>query len=363
MALALVGLLVSTACTQSPTGTGERLSAGNASSDAAVPVTATVDSAHAAEKSIASAKGGTVDLKVSPTCNVRLVFPQEALTKDQTLVVAPLTQAPVSAGDSVQKGFRLESKGTGAGPTLRYPVFVMVAVASTVPSDTAIVRYNGDGTYEVLPTKIASDKKNTYLTAITTHFSDLGLGRGKGKGAKKSRDAYEDFNWVVYIKDTQKLQTGPMKQSVTLTLRAVNTGGDIPGSYTGNATIKTKNDMSAYGGNLTAPFSGKSDSVNIHISSPDDLAPLTSDGAKNDPLAPLVPQTQWSGTGLIKMSSMSAKGTGTVRIGGYGGSKALSNTSSLPVTIDINGPLVSLKVTAPVGTLTFKGYVRGEGKK
>ena len=364
LALVLAVALMSAGCTQPQSGGGPATTGAPAQSgdtgEAKVP-SATADSARAVEKSLVAAKGGAIDLKPNAGTSVRVVFPQDALAKNQTLVISPLTQAPASSDDVIEKGFRLETKGADAGPALRYPAFVTFAVAKKVATDTAIVRYLGDGTYEVLPTKVYPGEKQSILTAITTHFSDLGLGKGKGKSAKKARDKYEDFNWVVYINDTQKLQNGPMKQSVKLTLRAVNTGGDIPGQYTGNATIKSTNDMSQGGGKLNATFSGKSTSVQIHIGSPDDLAPLTEDTPP--PLAPLLPQVNWSGTGLIKMAAMSAKGVGTIQAGGYGGSRALSNTSSLPVNIEINGPQVTLKVATPAGALSFKGYIRGEGKR
>jgi hypothetical protein len=63
------------------------------------------------------------------------------------------------------------------------------------------------------------------------------------------------------------------------------------------------------------------------------------------------------------MAAMSVQGVGTIKAGGYGGSRDLSNTSSLPVTIVIAGPQVTLKVATPAGALSFKGYIRGEGKR
>jgi hypothetical protein len=362
LGLALTIALISAGCTQSQTRSGNTPgSPGSSSTAAAQAPSATVDSARAVEKSIVAEKGGSIDLKPDASTAVRVVFPQEALAKNQTLVISPLTQAPAASDDVIVKGFRLETKGANAGPSLRYPAFVTFAVAKKVATDTAIVRYVGDGTYEVLPTKVHPGEKQSILTAITTHFSDLGIGKGKSKSAKKARNAFEDFNWVVYINDTQKLQNGPMKQSVKLNLRAVNTGGDIPGVYSGDATIKSKNDMSAGGAKLDAGFSGKSTSVQINIASPDDVVPLAADAPP--PLAPLLPQMNWSGTGLIKMAAMSAKGIGTIKAGGYGGSRALSNTSSLPVNIEIKGPQVTLKVATPAGALAFKGYIRGEGKR
>ena len=103
---------------------------------------------------LVAAKGGAIDLRANAGTSVRVVFPQDALAKNQTLVISPLTQAPASSDDVIEKGFRLETKGADAGPALRYPAFVTFAVAKKVATDTAIVRYLGDGTYEVLPTKV-----------------------------------------------------------------------------------------------------------------------------------------------------------------------------------------------------------------
>ncbi len=171
-----------------------------------------------------------------------------------------------------------------------------------------------------------------------------------------------------------------------LNLRAVNTGGDIGGNYAGNATIKSTNEMKALGGEMTAPQSGSSGSVKITVENPDtalaplgpsgddDLAPLTPNEEDalapltpndDDALAPLVPDKMpsWTGGGSIKMTSMAAGGVASGHIGGYGGSRAVSNTSNLPVKIGITGTSVTLTVTFPgVGTATFRGFIRGEGK-
>ena len=275
---------------------------------------AEVDSAKAVEKRIAAAKGGVVQVATGAKSGAEVVFPQDALANNETIVLTPYTQAPVEGDDVLVQGFQLAAK-SGGTLALNHPAFVTYAVGEDLGTDAVIVRYNDDGTFEELPTKVATGSGRTMLTAITTHFSGTGIMK-RGR-AKKAPQAFEDFNWVVYIKDTQKHQTGPMKQSVTLTLRAVNEGGDIPGNYTGNATIKTTNNMSAGGGTAKATFTGKSEGVSITITDPTgDLAPLTDEGQNApDPLAPLTLQTNFSGVGIIKMNAMAAKGTGNCRSG------------------------------------------------
>ncbi len=319
--------------------------------------TAQADQTRAVEQNIAAATGGSIDLQPDSNTAVRVTFPQEALDQDETVVVAPLTQAPAAAEDVISKGFALETKGTSAGVAVKYPAYVTFALAGQVADDAAIVRYAGDGSYEVLPTKVTRLASQTVLTAITSHFSNVGVGHSGSKAARPPSTTFADYNWVVYINDTNKFSNGPMSQSIALQLRAVNTGGDIPGAYTGNATCLATNRMSGKGGTLEANFKGNSTSVKISISGEDDVAPLTDE--TTPPLAPLLPQSRWSGTGVIKMGKMSAVGTVTMR--GYRVSTGLSG-GTWPVTINIEGPQVVVKFTVDGHALSFKGYVRGEGK-
>jgi hypothetical protein len=111
-------------------------------------------------------------------------------------------------------------------------------------------------------------------------------------------------------------------------------------------------------------FNGKSDKVSIGIIV-GTLTPLT--GAPTTPagipLAPLAPDPDWSGSGTIVMTAMAAQGTGTVTAGGRSYSKGLQNTSSVPVEVLMWGPQVTLQAQLPVGTVAFRGFIRGEGKK
>lgn len=327
----------------------------------AAKATAVSDTAKAVEAPIVAAEGGVIGLKTEEAV-VRVTFPGEALANDATIVATPLKTAPGQDDGTVVKGFLLEEKGTGAGPKMNGPAWIEMVVAKELTDADSLVAYNADGTYEVLPTRIVSKDGVSSLLAFTTHFSPIG-GRNVGSGkSKKARDKFRDFDWVVYINNTQKGQTGPIKQTVNLKLRAANTGGDIAGDYEGSASIKSTNDGSMAGGTITGPQSGQAASVKITLTSNDALAPLTDD----DPLASLTPDDMpsWFGSGSITMSAASVGGTITGKAGGYSGSGGASNTSSLPVKLDVSGTQVKLTVTGlSAGSMTFTGFVRGEGKK
>lgn len=323
--------------------------------------TGVADSAKAVSVPIVAADGGSVGLKTADGALVRVTFPLETLAKDMTIVATPLTTAPMQDAGTVEKGFLLEEKGTGAGPKLAHPAYIEMLVPGTLPDDAAMVSYRPDGTFEVLPTKIKTGKGVTAVFALATHFSPTGM-RGVGKDkAKKSRTSFSDYNWVVYINNKQSMQTGPLKQTVTLKLRAVNTGGDIAGDYSGNAAINSTNDGNMAGGTITSPQAGNA-SVKITLTEGDPLASLTGD--KPDPLATLTPtdMPSWSGTGSIQMSTMAVAGSATGQIGGYSGTGATGNNSNLPVEMIVTGTQVQLRVSLPPGPATFSGYVIGEGK-
>lgn len=116
------------------------------------------------------------------------------------------------------------------------------------------------------------------------------------------------------------------------------------------------------GGTMTSPQSGQAGSVKITLKSIDPLADLTDDP---DPLATLTPDEmpKWWGGGTIEMSAMNVAGSATGRIGGYSGTGATKNTSSLPVIMEVDGTQVKLSVNLAPGKMTFTGYVIGEGKK
>jgi len=330
------------------------------------------DTAKAVEKAITAAEGGVIGLKTADAV-IRVTFPGDSLAKDTVVVATPLTTAPGEDDNTVVKGFLLEEKGTGAGPKLNSPAWIEMVVAKKLTDADALVAYASDGTFEVLPTRIKARDGASAIVAFTKHFSPVG-GRNVGKDkAGKARDQFSDFNWVVYINNKQSATYGPLTQTIKLTLRAVNTGGDIAGDYTGKATIVSSNTGNIGPMETTSPQTGKSDSVKITLTEGDPLASLTPE----DPLAPLEPDPlagvtltpgqsmpSWWGTGSITMSAMAVKGSASGHIGGYGGSGQTKNTSTLPLEMFVEGTQVRLQVSglAP-GSMTFTGFVRGEGKK
>lgn len=265
------------ACTPAKGGSGSGYGAAPGGSSSAAAV---VDTAKAVEAPIVAAEGGSIGLKTDEAV-VRVTFPGEVLANDATIVATPLSTAPGQDDGTVIRGFQLEEKGTGAGPKMNGPAWIEMVVAKKLTDADSLVAYNADGTYKVLPTRIVSKNGVSSLLAFTTHFSGIG-GRNVGSGkSKKARDKFSDFDGVVYINNTQKGQTGPIKQTVNLKLRAASVGGTITGSA-----------------------------------------------------------------------------------GGYSGSGGANNTSSLPVKLDVQGTQVKLTVNGlSAGSMTFTGFVRGEGKK
>ncbi|MDO8964940.1 MAG: hypothetical protein Q7W30_10690 [Coriobacteriia bacterium] len=340
-------------------GGGDAAGPGAKSGGTAVP-----DTAKAVEKAIVAADGGALDVDLDDT-RARVIFPQDALGKNLTIVATPLSEAPGIDAEVLVKGFLLEEKGTGAGPKLAYPAWVSIAVPKKLGDDVALVRYREDGGYDVLPTKVAGGPDGTVLTALVTHFSPVGAAKVGKSAADKAKEEFAQFNWVIFVRGSDSLQTGPIKQTIYLTLRAVNTSGDIDGNYTGTAQVLSKNNANMGGGSLSAPFSGSSKDVRITIII-GEIAPLTRpkpDTPEGVPLAPLTPEPDWSGSGTIKLTATKVAGTGTLSAGGRSYSKGVSNTSSVPVNILMWGPQVTLEAELPVGKVSFSGYVRGEGKK
>lgn len=336
------------------------------------PTAAVLDTAKAVTRRISAAKGGAIGFKTDDAA-VRITFPNGALAKDTDIVVTPLSQSPGQDENTLQKGFDVKVKGTDAGPVLSVPAYVEMVVAKELPDGTSLVDYKADGTFEVLPTKVKAGKGVTAILGLASHFSPITTRNVGKKAADKARDKFSDYDWVVYVNDTANATYGGLAQSIKLTLRAVNAGGDIAGQYKGSASIKSSNKGSIGPGTLDSPQSGGAGSVQIVLIAGDPLASLT----PNDPLSsltpeppdPLAPLTDgdmptWIGSGKIVMSSMGVGGHATGRIGGYSGTGGTGNTSSLPVQLAVTGTQVSLTVSGfPGGAMTFRGFVRGEGKK
>jgi hypothetical protein len=319
-----------------------------------------LDTKNQVEKKLVSKEGGSIALKTEDGASIRIVFPQGSLERDSSLVAAPLANQPLK-GSSI-KGFSLEEKGTGKGPSMSGPAFVVVTADRELPKNTSIVRLEGDG-YEVVPTTMRAEKGRTVLSATLPHFSAYTATEitpeqiAEADEARKNQEDVRDYDWVIYVKDSVTVNNGPMKSTVTVDLKARNMSGDIIGNYYGSATSTTTNDMMGGGGKITAPFVSKSTDMKLYVGPY--LAPLTPPTV--DPnLAPLeTPDPEYSGSGSITMSS---SGVGTVSAGGYSVSKGLSNDSTIPIEINIIGPQVRLMVKMPQATLYFDGYIRGEKK-
>lgn len=360
LALAVVVVLGTASCT---VGGGGSADGGGGANDGAV-----LDTAKAIEVPIVAEQGGALGF-VTDDYALRVTFPLDTLSSDTTLAVTPLTQAPGQDGKTVVAGFDLVEKATGKGPEVTGPVWIEMVVPQELGEGFSLVSYNEDGTYEVLPTRVKSKKGVSSVIGFTTHFSPVG-GRDVGKdAADKARDRFDDYNWVVWVRGQASGQNGPIEQTVYLTLRAVNGSGDIAGDYAGDAQIKSTNTGNIGGMEMTSPQEGKG-AAKITLTDGDPLASLTPEdplaSLEPDPLAPLTPPDlpSWWGTGSITMSAVSVAGYAEGHMGGYGGSTGVENQSNLPVTLQVTGTQVSMDVSGlPIGKATFKGFVRGEGRK
>jgi hypothetical protein len=130
------------------------------------------------------------------------------------------------------------------------------------------------------------------------------------------------------------------------------------GPYEGSATAKTTNSGTAGGGELKATATSKSSALQFDMGST--LTPLTAPGAGSG-LAPLTKGgPDFTGSGTI---SMGTTGKATMTGGGASVSGPIGNSSTVPISVYVTGPLVRLAVQFPQGTVYFDGYMRGEGKK
>lgn len=178
----------------------------------------------------------------------------------------------------------------------------------------------------------------------------------------------EDFDWVIYVKDTQNFAIGPMNIAIAVDMKAVNTSGGIEGKYTGAATATVQNRMSASGGKVSADSVSRSKPFTFNVEQDVPLAPLVPPAEDDDiKPVPLVPPSdeanEWNAQGSITM--VTGDFSGTVEAGGASATgNVKGSTSTLPFTMAISGTQVTMKIQIPeVGMGTFKGYIRGEGKK
>jgi len=142
-----------------------------------------------------------------------------------------------------------------------------------------------------------------------------------------------DFDWVVYVKDTQKMK-GPLQEPITIDFEAVNTSGNIVGEYIGSAVMTFGKDL----GEVSAKV--VSTSTNLRFT-------LNPSGPKN--------QHEYSGQGSMTMVTV---GTGTAD----GQSSSRTFESTRPISLTVDKTQVELVVTYPKGTVTYHGYIIGEGK-
>lgn len=151
----------------------------------------------------------------------------------------------------------------------------------------------------------------------------------------------QNFDWVIYVKDSQ-LMKGPLKEPISIDLEAVNTSGAIHGDYTGSATMIFGKDL----GEVSAQVVSTSTKLKFRLtpSQPRGSNPSASDT-----------QPEYTGKGEMVMVTVS---TGTV--GGQSSSRSFS--TKRPISVTVNKTAVELVVTYPKGTVTYHGYIIGEGK-
>lgn len=323
--------------------------------------TVVVDTAKAVEKLVTAGEGGELSLQSDNDVKIKVIFPQESLANDAALVMAPISSTHLDGKDLLVKGFSLEEKGTGQSPAMKSPALIIFSVTGTVPDEASVIKYHDDGEgYDVIPSRIISKDGKSMVAASVSGFSKYGIKLIPDQDKNRSGIETEDFNWVIYIKDKFSFTTGPMQQSITVDLKAVNTSGYIFGKYSGSISALTTNDMEAYGGKFTAPM--KSNDPNLSFSVDIPVVPLVEPQKDGD----VVPLTKpGDGPDLIGYGqiNMTTGGTATGTVGGFSVSEDITNNSSVPFEIYIIGPRVRMMVKMPQGGMYFDGYIRGEGKK
>lgn len=329
----------------------------------------------AQEFSLKSAPGGAVRLDLGDGSRVKIIFPQDSLQSDTTLSVAPRY---AEGDDILSGGFSLTEAGSNQGPALKYPAIIMLYADKDMGQDVSIVRYQTDGSYEVIPTTVTVSNGQTALMAQVDHFSDYGAQKitPAERESALHNQQLQDFNWVIYVNDSEDVDLPPMKRKVFLDFKAVNTSGYVFGEYKGYAHAKTTNDMEAMGGKIDADFSVKDENVAFTLDPYIQLAPLVPEGEEDLPLAPLVEdgdedlplaklepaqEPDFAANGVLNMRG---GGSGTVTAGGYSVSRGLEATQSTDsFYLVVVGPMVRLTVNvAGTPTMYFDGYIRGEGR-
>lgn len=348
----LVMVLMVSSCGSS----GKSGSSGSSATGAKVAI----DSAKAVEKKIPAAEGGQLSLDTTEGGKMKIIFPQEALTNDTSLVMTPISSTPFDGKDLLVKGFALEEKGTGKGPEMKSPAMIIFNVKGTVPAEASVIKYHeDDGDYDVVPSRVTSQDGKSIVTATVSSFSKYGMKIISKNEKDNTGQKPEDFDWVIYVKDKYSYNSGQIKKSVTIDLKAVNTSGNIWGQYNGSLTALTTNDLTMPGGRkITAPATSKNPNLSFNVGFP--LASLT----PPDDDGQLASLTSGEEPDFVAYGDLSAKTqmTGTVSIPQGSASKKISNGGSVPFEIYIYGPRVKLQLSTTEGLMYFDGFIRGEGK-
>lgn len=174
--------------------------------------------------------------------------------------------------------------------------------------------------------------RTTLLSLLPAAFLICALALLPAKTAQAFSET-NDFDWVVYVKDSQKMQ-GPLQEPITIDFEAVNTSGNIAGEYTGSAVMTFGKDL----GEVSAKV--VSTSTNLRFT-------LNPSGPKN--------QHEYKGQGSMTMVTV---GTGTAD----GQTSSRTFESTRPISLTVDKTQVELVVTYPKGTVTYHGYIIGEGK-
>jgi len=361
LAFFLCGLLLAGAAALSGCGSGGSATGGTgASGGAGLAAQALQPIGAPVEKSIEASSGGTVSIATPEGAVARIVFPRGALAADTDLSVTALAGGKGSG--AVVGGFSLEQMGSGAGPRLAGPVIVTFALKGAVVANTSIVSYNADGSYSPVPTAVTSKDETSVLVATVSHFSAYGVRMLTPDEASAAKAAATQesaaFNWVVYVKDSKSVSKSGMKSTLSLDLQAVNTSGDIAGSYSATAKGTASNVWS--GGLLIETFTVKVASFTFQLNPYFEMVPLTEEKDAGG-LAPLDTQVDYQGYGTMTLTT---SGKGEAHVSGQTVAVPVKpKTSKAKFTISVFGPELRMTVVDSTGsTYYFDGYVRGEGK-
>jgi hypothetical protein len=312
------------------------------------------------EESIAAVTGGVLHLTTPEGAQAEVVFPRGALAQDADVSASPLAGGKESG--AIIGGFSLEPKGTGAGPKLVGPALIYFKMKGDPGARASIVSYRADGSFDPVPTTVASKDGTSVLMAHVTHFSGYGVrtltaDQQKAGDARRAQEV-QAFDWVVYVKDGKSVTKNGMKSTLTLNLRAANTGGDIAGSYKATAKGTASNVWS--GGLLVETFSVKIPAFTFTLNPYFEMPPLT-EGQDEGGLAPLDTAVDFQGYGSM---TLTATGKGTAHVSGRNVAVPVKpKTSQAKFTISVFGPQLRMTVTDATGaTYYLDGYVRGEAK-